>query len=163
MAQKERINQLRLVLAYFIRTNYPVQNALLTLQDEDHISDQRERIYDNLMSDESLYVEDTHDRSQRAKSQRCLALSWNERELGQRGDTHTPSKPGSFNQCLRASACPSPSFDPSPAKRSSGQLPRNKPTRCSKKTRSRIRADNATKIRAGSDCSGCPAAGYACT
>lgn len=98
MAQKERTKEIRTVLGYFIKTNYPIQNALLIFEDEDNISDQRQRIFDNLMSDESLLIDEINLSSKEVKSQMCPNSPRRKRKLNQSmdlGDLEKPSKTNS--------------------------------------------------------------------
>ena len=83
MAQKERIKEIKIVLSYFIKTNYPIQNALLIFEGEDNISDQKQRIYDNLMSDESLLIDEINISTKEVKSQVCLNSPRKKQKLNQ--------------------------------------------------------------------------------
>lgn len=72
MATKERTKEIKVALKYFIETNYPIQNTLMLFEGEDDISDQRQRIYENLMSDESLIIDELDSFTKEVKSQVCL-------------------------------------------------------------------------------------------
>ena len=61
--------EIKVALKYFIKTNYPIQNTLMLFEGEDNISDQRQRIYDDLMSDESLIIDDLDSQTKEVKSQ----------------------------------------------------------------------------------------------
>lgn len=61
MVQKERIKEISIALKYFIERNFPVENTLMLMEDEDNISDQKQRIYNDLMSDESLLIDELED------------------------------------------------------------------------------------------------------
>jgi hypothetical protein len=72
MAQKERIKEIKQALKYFIEMNFPIQNTLLLFEGDSNISDQKQRIYENLMSDESLIIDDLDFTTKEVKSQACL-------------------------------------------------------------------------------------------
>jgi hypothetical protein len=72
MAQKERLKEIKQALKYFIEINYPIQNTLLLFEGDDNISDEKQRIYQNLMSDESLIIDDLDFTTKEVKSQVCL-------------------------------------------------------------------------------------------
>lgn len=69
MATKEKTKEIKIALKYFIETNYPIQNTLMLFEGEDDISDQRQRIYENLMSDESLIIDELDSFTKEVKSQ----------------------------------------------------------------------------------------------
>lgn len=73
MLQKERLKELNLALKYFIETNYPIHKTLLLFEGDDNISDQRQRLFNELQSDESILIHDLDFeikgvRSEKAKS-----------------------------------------------------------------------------------------------
>lgn len=72
MAQKERIKEIKQSLKYFIEINFPIQNTLLLFEGDSNISDEKQRIHENLMSDESLIIDDLDFTTKEVKSQVCL-------------------------------------------------------------------------------------------
>lgn len=72
MIQKERIKEISIALKYFIERNFPVENTLMLMEDEDNISDQKQRIYNDLMSDESLLIDEFEDDSIEVRSNLSL-------------------------------------------------------------------------------------------
>jgi hypothetical protein len=68
MIQKERTKEIGIALKYFIERNFPVENTLMLMEDEDNISDQKQRIYNDLMSDESLLIDELEDDSMEVRS-----------------------------------------------------------------------------------------------
>lgn len=73
MVQKERLKELNLAIKYFIETNYPIHKTLLLFEGDADISDQRQRLFNELQSDESILIHDLDFeikgvRSEKAKS-----------------------------------------------------------------------------------------------
>ena len=67
-----RLQTLFTLIKAFIEINYPIQNTLMIFQGEDDISDQKQRIYNGLMSDESLIIDDIYTNDIEVKSQVSL-------------------------------------------------------------------------------------------
>lgn len=127
MAQKERIKEIRIVLGYFIKNNYPIQNALLIFEDEDNISDQRQRIYDNLMSDESLLIDEINISTKEVKSQRCPSSPRRKHKLNQSMDFGELDKLSESDQTRAVPRGPKPVPAPSaPPFPKSGPSPRSR-------------------------------------
>lgn len=58
MLEKQRTKEINMTIKYFIETNYPIQNIVMLFERESDISDQKKRIYGELMSDESLMIDE---------------------------------------------------------------------------------------------------------